>query len=247
MGSVAQGGVGGWSRATPGGGGGYEFNVEDLFGGGGGSAGFGGGGFADLFRQFNQGRRQQAARHQEATGVDIEHELEIPFATAVLGGEAQIAVRRASGATETIRVKIPPGIEDGKKIRLRGQGEASENGGPAGDILIRIRVAPHPFYRRHGNTLEVTVPITLAEAQLGAKVDVPTPHGTIALTVPPASSSGRKLRVKGHGVKPAKGAPGDLYAELQIVVPKDMSEEDRRQIAATAAKYPDNPRAGLLW
>jgi DnaJ-class molecular chaperone len=252
MGAGAHPGGRAWTGGAPGAGagagaGGFEFNVEDLFGGGGGGASFGGGGFADLFRHFNQGRRQQAARHRESAGVDLEHDLEIPFATAVLGGEAQIAIRRASGNTETIRVKIPAGIEDGKRIRLRGQGEAYEDGGPAGDILIRIHVAPHPFYRRQGHDLDVTVPITLSEALLGSKIDVPTPHGTITLTVPPGSSSGRRLRVKGHGVKPAKGAPGDLYAELQIVVPKNMSEDDRREIAAIAAKHCENPRATLLW
>ncbi len=251
MGAGAHPGGRAWPGGAPdagAGAGGFEFNVEDLFGGGGGgAANFGGGGFADLFRHFNQGRRQQAARHRESAGVDLEHDLEIPFATAVLGGEAQIAIRRASGNTETIRVKIPAGIEDGKRIRLRGQGEAAEDGGPAGDILIRIHVAPHPFYRREGHDLEVNVPITLAEALLGGKIDVPTPHGTITLTVPPASSSGRRLRVKGHGVKPAKGTFGDLYAELQIVVPKSMPEDDRREIAAIAAKHSENPRATLLW
>ena len=87
-------------------------------------------------------------------------------------------------------MKIPAGIDDGKKIRLRGQGEPGPNGGPPGDILIKVRVAPHPHFRRSGKRLEVTAPITLAEALEGAKIDVPTPHGTITLTVPPGSSSG---------------------------------------------------------
>jgi DnaJ-class molecular chaperone len=177
----------------------------------------------------------------------LEHELEVPFATAVLGGEAQIAIRRGDGRTETIRVKIPAGIEDGKKIRLRGQGEPGENGGPAGDILIRVEVAPHPAFRRQGKRLEVTVPITLAEALSGGKIDVPTPHGTITLTVPPGVSSGRKLRVKGHGIRGGSGEPGDLFAELQIVMPGHMSDEDRRQLAAIAGKYGEDPRADLRW
>jgi DnaJ-class molecular chaperone len=231
---------GGTYTSTGGGGGGFEFNVEDLFGGG-------GGGFSDLFKQFNQRGRSQQRRAAPAAGADMEHELSVPFATAVLGGEAQIAVRRADGHTETIRVKIPAGIEDGKKIRLRGQGEPGANGGPAGDILIRVVVAPHPLFRRHGKRLEVTVPITLAEALAGAKIDVPTPHGTITLTVPPGSSSGRKLRVKGQGVKGGEGSPGDLVAELQIVLPKNLSDDDRRTMVATAEKYLDNPRAELRW
>jgi len=241
--SVGAGAHGGGPRAWPGGGpggGGFEVDLEDLFGGG------GGGGFADLFKQFNQRGRAQR-RAASAAGADLEHELSVPFATAVLGGEAQIAVRRADGRVETIRVKIPPGIESGKKIRLRGQGEPGANGGPAGDILIRVEVAPHPFYRRHGKQLEVTVPITLAEALAGGKIELPTPHGIITLTVPPNSSSGRKLRARGQGVKGGGGEPGDLIAELQIVLPKNLSDDDRRQLTELAQKYHDNPRASLKW
>jgi DnaJ-class molecular chaperone len=242
--SVGAGGGGG-GRTWTGGeeGAGFDVNFEDLFGGGGGAASF-----ADLFRQFNQrGAAGRARRPTQRSGADLEHELEVPFATAVLGGEAQIAVRREDGRTETIRVKIPAGIESGKKIRLRGQGEPGDNGGPAGDILIRVEVAPHPSFRRQGKRLEVTVPITLAEALRGGKIDVPTPHGTIALTVPPGVSSGRKLRVKGHGVRGGAGEPGDLFAELQVVLPKNLSDEDREQMAAIAEKYADNPRADLRW
>ena len=233
-------------RPWPGGGGArpgeaHEVNIEDLFSGA-------GGGFADLFKQFGgRGRAGGNRRPMPEEGADLEHVLSIPFASAVLGGEAQIAVQRGDGRTETIRVKIPAGIEDGKKIRLRGQGEPGANGGPAGDILIRVSIAPHPHFRRVGKRLEVSVPITLAEAIAGAKVDVPTPHGTITLTVPPGSSSGRKLRAKGQGVKAGSGEPGDLVAELEIVMPKDLSEEDRQQLATIAQRYNDNPRAELRW
>ncbi|MCC6493997.1 MAG: J domain-containing protein [Pirellulales bacterium] len=230
-------------RAWPGGGnagtGGFEVNLDDLFGGG------GGGGFSDLFRQFGQ-RGRSGRRPAQTPGADVEYELAIPFTTAILGGEAQIVVQRGSGRTENIRVKIPVGIEDGKKIRLRGQGEPSDNGGPAGDLFIRVRVTPHPVYRRQGKRLEVTVPITLAEALNGGKIDLPTPHGTITLTVPPGSSSGRRLRVKGQGVK-SPDAPGDLYAELQIALPKGLAEEDRRRIADLVEKYADDPRSELRW
>jgi DnaJ-class molecular chaperone len=233
-----------WPGAGPGPGdaGGFEVNLDDLFGGGG-----GGGGFADLFKQFGQRSRAGGRRAAAAAGADLEHELDVPFATAILGGEAQIAVRRENGRTETIRVKIPPGIEDGKKIRLRGQGEPGVGGGPSGDILIKVNVAPHPHYRRHGKRLEVTLPITLAEALAGAKIDLPTPHGTITLTVPPGSSSGKKLRAKGQGVKSGDGPPGDLVAELLVTIPQRLSDDDRDQLAAIARKYHDNPRADLRW
>jgi len=148
---------------------------------------------------------------------------------------------------ETLQVKIPQGIEDGKKIRLRGQGQPSPNGGPAGDVLIKINATPHPHFRRQGKRLDVRVPITLAEAIEGAKIDVPTPHGTITLSIPPGSSSGSKLRVKGQGVQAATGEPGDLFAELQIVLPETFDEKDREQLQVILKKYTDNPRAELRW
>jgi DnaJ-class molecular chaperone len=173
--------------------------------------------------------------------------LTVPFATAVLGGEAALTVQRGSGKVETIRVKIPAGIDDGKKIRLRGQGEPGVGDVPAGDILLTIRVSPHPYFRRTGNRLDVRVPVTLAEAALGAKVDVPTPQGTIALTIPPNTSSGKRLRIKGHGVRPAGQPPGDLFAEIQIVLPENLSAEDRQQLADVSDRYPQQPRAELRW
>ena len=170
----------------------------------------GGGGFADLFKQFSRGRGGAARAAPAARGNDLKHELTIPFATAVLGGEAALTVQRHDGNVETIKVKIPAGIDDGKKIRLRGQGEPGAGDAPAGDILLTIHVSPHPYFRRTGNRLDVRVPVTLAEAAQGAKIDVPTPHGTISLTVPPNTSSGKRLRIKGHGVQagqPAGGRP----------------------------------------
>ena len=173
--------------------------------------------------------------------------LTVSFTTAVLGGEAQIGIQRNDGTTDTLQVKIPPGIEDGKKIRLRGQGNVSPNGGPNGDVLIRVTTAPHPHFRRKGKRLDVSLPITLAEAIEGAKVDVPTPHGTITMTVPAGTSSGSKLRAKGQGVKGTSGTPGDLFAEVQIVLPKDVSDSDRNQLHEILAKYASNPRADLKW
>jgi curved DNA-binding protein len=240
---------GGRPQGWPGGGAGGPmpegFDFEDLFGGG----GAGPGGIADLFKQFSQRGRggNQRRATPAARGADLEHELTVPLASAVLGGEAQIAVRRADSTVETLHVKIPAGIDDGKKIRLRGQGEPGSRGGAAGDIIIKVNVAPHPHFRRTGKRLDVTVPITLAEALDGAKVDVPTPHGTITVTVPPGSSSGVKLRAKGFGVKAGDGPPGDLFAELQIVLPKDLTAEEREKIATIVGPRPANPRGDLTW
>jgi DnaJ-class molecular chaperone len=171
----------------------------------------------------------------------------VPFATAVQGGEAALTVQRHDGNVETIRVKIPAGIDDGKKIRLRGQGEPGTGDAPAGDILLTIHVSPHPFFRRTGNRLDVRVPVTLAEAALGATIDVPTPQGTISLKVPPNTSSGTRLRVKGHGVRPTNGTAGDLFAEIEIELPKNLTAEERQQLADISNRYPQRPRAELRW
>src|SRR5207253_2624486 len=128
------------------------------------------------------------------------------------------------GTLETIRVKIPAGIEDGNKIRLRGQGEQGSGNAPPGNILLTIRVSPHQHFRRSGNRLDVRVPVTLAEAALGATIDVPTPHGTVSVKVPPNTSSGKKLRIKGQGVKPANQPAGDLFAEIQIDLPDNLTQ-----------------------
>ena len=211
----------------------------------------GGGGFGDFFSQFRQAGAGGARRPRERAsrrGGNIEHELTVPFATSVTGGKVQLSIERASGKTETITVTIPPGIEDGKKIRLRGQGEPGPRGATAGDILLVIHVAPHEHFQRRGKHLHLKVPVTLAEAALGAKIDVPTPKGTVSLRIPPGTSSGTKLRVKGHGVQSKDGAAGDLLAEIQIVLPKPLDDECRQMIEKIAAHHPqENPRAKLRW
>jgi DnaJ-class molecular chaperone len=224
-------------------------DLGDMFGGG---VETEGGGFADLFRNLGRGRGTRRAA-PATRGNDIKHELTIPFNTAVLGGEAALTVQRQDGDLETIKVKIPAGIADGKKIRLRGQGVPGTGDAPAGDILLTIHVSPHPSFRRTENRLDVRVPITLAEAALGAKIDVPTPHGeggragVITLTVPPNTSSGKRLRIKGHGVRPANEPPGDLFAEIEVVFPPNLSEPERQQLAEISNRHPQNPRSELRW
>ncbi|TWT95955.1 Curved DNA-binding protein [Botrimarina colliarenosi] len=236
-------------RRGPGGpggpGGDVEFDLNDLFGGGGPGAG----GFADLFKQFGNGggRGRRGATQQPVRGADIEHEITIPFATAVTGGEAAIGLSRSGGKQETLTVKIPAGVEEGRKIRLRGQGNPSPAGAEAGDLLLTVHVAAHPVFRRTGRRLDVTAPITLAEAAEGGKIDLPTPKGTITLTIPPGCSSGKRLRVKGHGVDPYGDHPGDLYAELQIVLPADLTEADRQSLSDISGRYEQSPRRDLRW
>lgn len=244
-------GRGGQGRAS---GGGQNYGPEDVdlfrffterFGGD-----ASGGGFDDLFGQFGRtqaggGRTGRAARRK---GADVTAEAEIPLPISVMGGEVQLSVRRASGHGETIAVKIPAGIEDGKKIRLRGQGEASPTpGGTPGDLLITIHIAAHPHFHREGSQLFVKVPVTVSEAALGAKIDVPTPKGTVAIRVPAGTSSGTKLRIKGQGVPAKDGPPGDLLAEIQIVLPKSFDEESQRLLRQLQDRNPQNPRDRLRW
>ncbi len=205
------------------------------------------GGFGDFFRQFRRASQRSGKGTAPRRGADIRHEIQIPFNTAITGGQVEIALQRQVGKTDRIEVKIPAGIEDGKKIRVRGQGEPGPGGGPRGDILITVRVAPHPHFTRSDNNLLARVPVTLAEAALGAKIDVPTPKGTVTLTVPPGSSSGTKLRVKGHGVPRRDGSPGDLLAELLIVLPKKLEPADQEHIRAIDHRHPLSPRDGLRW
>jgi len=239
---------GGWGGGPfPGGfpGGGGEIDLESLFGGA--------GGFAEMFRgagggggggRTTRGRRRPA----QAAGEDVTGRITIPFRLAIDGGRTDFQVDRGT-ARETIEVKIPMGLPDGARMRLRGQGLPGSGGGPAGDLLLEVHVDSHPVVRRDGDTLEVTVPVTLAEAIAGAKVDVPTPWGTITLKIPPRTSSGRKLRAGGMGVRHANGSKGDLIAEVQIVLPEfdDAAAEATLLEAAKAAEGGTNPRAPLRW
>jgi DnaJ-class molecular chaperone len=226
------------------GGGGAEIDLESLFGGAGGFEQLFGGGRS---RSAGAGRRR---RQTQTPGEDVTARMSIPFTLAIDGGKADVAIDR-SGKKETISVTIPQGIPDGARMRLRGQGQPGTGGGPAGDLLLDVGIEQHPIFHRDGDTLEVMLPITLAEAIEGAKVDVPTPWGTIALKVPPRTSSGRKLRAGGMGVRHANGAKGDLIAEVQIVLPElgDAAMLDGLLEAAKAAQAAAtaNPRAALKW
>ncbi len=220
-----------------------DIDLGDLFGerfGGGAGAG----GFADLFKQFKAGgSRTAGARPQR--GRDLQHEITIPFRDAVVGGDTRLTLMRGD-KPETITIKIPAGIESGRKIRLRGQGETAPGGGNPGDIMITVNVATHPHFRRRGDNLEVEVPVTLAEAVNGKSIDVPTPDGIIELKVPPGTSSGKRLRIKGHGVHKKDGTRGDLLVEVQIVLPPSLSVEQKKKIEELNLG-PSNPRADLSW
>jgi DnaJ-class molecular chaperone len=201
----------------------------------------------EIFSRFRSGSRARAKpRGSPRRGPDLHAEATIPFALSITGGEIELDLR-GGPRTGKLTVKIPPGVEDGKKMRLRGQGDPAPGRGTPGDLLLTLRVTPHPCFQRQGRNLHVKVPVTLAEAALGAKVDVPTPRGTVSLRVPPGTSSGAKLRIKGYGVTPKDDPPGDLLAEIQIVLPKQLDEASRKMIQKFQGQYQEDPRAKLRW
>lgn len=205
------------------------------------------GGFGDIFNQFRRAGGQRGGGGFQQAGEDVQAEITIPFQQSITGGEISLSLQRQPGKTETITAKVPPGFEDGKKIRLRGQGGAGMGGGPAGDLLITVHVEPHPSFTRRGNNLEVRVPVTVGEAAAGGKVDVPGPNGTVTVTVPPNSTSGTRLRIKGQGVAAAKQPAGDLIVELQVALPKDLSEDEKNWLRELDEKHRLTPRADLRW
>ena len=234
----------GGARFTSGGGGsqGFEDVFGGMFGGGrGGNFGYqqsgGGQNFEDIFGMFGGG-----APRGPQPGRDIQATTTLDFETAVQG--KTVTLQAPSGA---VKVKIPAGVSDGQKIKVRGKGDPSPNGGPNGDIILTVSVRKHPVFERDGQNLRLKLPVTFTEAALGATVEVPTLGGpAVKLKVQPGTPSGRVLRVKGRGVKSSKGT-GDLLAEVQVVVPKHLSDEAQEALAAFRDVEPkENPREDLM-
>lgn len=148
---------------------------------------------------------------------------------------------RGSGnvvATETIKVKIPPGADTGSKVRLRGMGGAGIKGGPAGDLFIELSVRPHSMFKREGNNIYVDVPVTITEAVLGGKINVPTLDGNVTMTLPPGTDSGKKFKLKGKGIPNRKtGIKGDEFAVIKIVVPKKVSSKTKDALEEIEKAY----------
>ena len=149
---------------------------------------------------------------------------------------------------KTLNVRLPVGVADGQKVRLAGRGGEGERGAPAGDLMVTVHVTPHAFFGRRDQHLTVTVPVTFAEAALGAQVGVPTPDGPVTLKVPAGTTTGRTFRVRGRGVpgKAPGSAAGDLLVTVEVAVPQKMSSEARKALEAFAAASPEDPRAHLV-
>jgi DnaJ-class molecular chaperone len=188
------------------------------------------GGLGGLGDAFGQRTRQRGRRPPPREPVS--HDLRVPFETAVLGGTISLSIN-----DRAIDVRIPAGIEEGQSLRLQGQG-------PGGaDLHLKMCIEPHPFFRREGNDLIITAPVSVAEAILGAKIDIPTLDGAkLTVKIPPGASSGSRLRLRGKGVK-----GGDQYVEIKVVVPSKIDDESRKLIEDFAQRNPQNPRVGAPW
>ncbi|HNQ24793.1 MAG TPA: J domain-containing protein [Phycisphaerae bacterium] len=256
-------GVGEWTTEPTGErmytwGGGTRISMEDLedlfsmFGTAGGGGGERSSGFFDQFFGASPGgagtrtRRRPAA--QPARGADRETPVEVSFEQAVRGATVAVRLKRTGGRTETVDVRIPPGVEDGQRIRLRGQGQAGRDGGPPGNLILVISVRPHPYFTRRGADIYLDVPISVSEAALGAHVEVPSLDGRSTVTIPPGTSSGTKLRLRGRGgPKPASAGHGDQYIVIQIVPPTATSEPVRRLLEELRQVESVSPRAHCPW
>jgi curved DNA-binding protein len=213
---------GGFYRYGGGDGGGVEFE-------------FGGTGFSDFFEAFFGGGRGRSAfggfgqRQAGAErGSDVEADIMVPLEEALHGATRTVSLRRpGSNKVETYQVKIPRGVHEGQRIRLAGQGEVGERGGKSGDLFLRVRLARHPDFSVQGSDLIHEVKIAPWQAVLGAELTVPTLEGNVRLKIPAGTSSGQRFRLRERGLPSGTGKRGDLYVEVDINIPKKVTERER--------------------
>ncbi|HEY3757382.1 MAG TPA: J domain-containing protein [Opitutaceae bacterium] len=234
-----------WNQtaASPGAGGfrpGGGFRSQTFRGGAGESYEFGGTGFSDFFEQFfgggfdnsrRQNRTYAEPEIERERGADVEADLLVTLEEALHGSTRQITLRRAGGSdagrTDTYQVRVPPGIHEGQRIRLAGQGSKGSGGGPAGDVFLRVKYAQHPDFTVEGSDLAYDLILEPWQAVLGAKVSVPTLAGSASLTVPPRTIAGNRLRLRGLGLPRDGGERGDIYASIHLQVPPHPTAEEQ--------------------
>jgi molecular chaperone DnaJ len=251
-----------FTAGGPNGAGGFEDLLGGLFGGGvprgnvrfsTSAPGGGAGGFEDLLGGLFGGGAQAGpgtgfrAPRGPARGDDLTADVELTFRQAVEGAQLSLRVADPHTGTRTVNARIPAGVRDGQKVRLRGKGRPGDLPGMDGDLVVTVHVQPHSVFALDGPDLKVTVPVTFAEAVLGAQIDVPTLDGsTVRMKVPAGTPSGRTLRVKGRGVKTAKHT-GDLLVTVQVAVPQRVDGAAKAAVEAFAeATAGEDPRAELL-
>ena len=219
------GGPGGFQQVDPG-------EAADIFRQffGGGAGGFGDVG--DIEELMGRRGRGRSRGRRAAPAPEVESEVAIPFVTAALGGTINIQVDGRE-----LSVKIPAGVTDGQALRLQGQAPGG------GNLKLVLRIQPHPYFRREGNDVILEVPLSVSEAILGTKVDVPTLDSSkLSVKVPPGTSSGARLRLRGKGV-----AGGDQFIEIKVIVPSSVDDDGKKLIEEFSRSNPQNPRAGLSW
>jgi curved DNA-binding protein len=220
---------GGAQWETSGGGGGWEqFDAEGID-------------FDDLLGGIFGGARRGRGRGP-IPGSDQEVEVELSVEEAYRGGSRKLTVQGPTGSPRTIDVKIPPGVVTGQRIRLGGQGGQGTGGAAAGDLYLIVRIADHPRYRLSGRDITVDLPLAAWDGALGASVPVETPAGEATVKVPKGSSTGRRLRLKGRGLPNPRGTPGDLYAEVKLMVPAKLTREEKRLFEELAGTSKFDPR-----
>ena len=174
-------------------------------------------------------------------GPDRQFTLTIDFVEAATGGKKRIAL----SPDEWLDVTIPPGIENGQVLRLKGKGGPGFGGGPPGDALIEIHVAPHPFFRREGDDIHVELPVSLAEAVLGARVPVPTVTGPVTMSIPKGSDTGTRLRLRGKGIHRRGHAAGDQYVTLKVIIGASGDPDLAQFLEGWAEQHPVDPRRDM--
>ncbi|MGH9458363.1 MAG: DnaJ C-terminal domain-containing protein [Thermoanaerobaculia bacterium] len=230
-----------------------------------------GGGFGDIFSDLFGGAAGGGFQNAPRKGGHVEAETTIDFRDAVSGTTMQLGITRqrecpqcgglghvgnsvcprcgGSGVVaqpESVKVKIPEGVRDGQRIRIPGKGSAGVAGGPPGDLMLLVRVRPHPFFQQKGNDIHTDVPITIGEAIRGGEIEVPTIHGPVRAKIPPGTQGGQTFRLTGKGVKKGKnGGFGDHYYKVQIVAPARMTDDAKSALDTIESAYDENPRAKL--
>lgn len=229
------GGFGGFGRAA---GGSRNVRIDDfgdLFGGG-------GVGFDDIFGGLFGGGGGAGFRRTPSKGADIEAQITISFEDALKGATVELRVPPGGvSASRTIKARIPPMVKDGDRIRLAGKGSPGSDGGPAGDLYVKVNVRPHPLFGRKDRDVTLQLPITFSEAALGAEIPVPTLNGkAVKLKIPPGTPAGKTFRIRGKAG--SDGAKGDLLVTVQVAVPPKLSKEEKELVRRLGEIVRDSPR-----
>ncbi|MBV8060428.1 MAG: J domain-containing protein, partial [Alphaproteobacteria bacterium] len=198
-------------------------------------------GMEDIFAEFMGGTQGKRGRQSQSRGSDANYALTIPFVEACLGGKRRVTLSN----DKTIDITIPPGVNDGHKMRLRGQGMPGATG--PGDGIVELHIEPHPYFTRKDNDLTLEAPISLPEAILGGTITVPTLTGPVAVKVPKGANNGTSLRLKGKGVPHGKDQKGDMFVKLRVVLPDNVDDELAEAVEKWSKKHSYDPRKNTGW